>query len=81
MKFNIVTSEIKTRELIELEQSPSLAHTVKLMSRFMVDEATGERIPEPVAYETLLDLSAEEIQEVQVAFMESFTPNPKTGGK
>jgi hypothetical protein len=81
MKFNILTNEIKTRELIELEEAPSLAKTVRMMARFMVDEETGQRVPEPVAYQELLDLSAEEIQAVQLSFMESFVPNQKTGAK
>jgi hypothetical protein len=78
MKFNIVTSQIKTRELIELEKTPSLSQTVNLMSRFMVDETSGEPIPQAEAYEQLCDLTAEEIQGVQVAFMESFSPNQKS---
>lgn len=81
MKFNILTSEIKTRELIQLETSQSLAQTVQLMSRFMIDEATGQRVPQAEAYEALCDLSAEEIQAVQVAFMESFTPNRQTAAR
>jgi len=81
MKFNIVTAEIKTRELIQLETSQSLAQTVNLMSRFMIDEATGARVPQAEAYEVLCDLSAEEIQSVQVAFMESFRPNQTTAAR
>jgi hypothetical protein len=81
MKFNIDTRKIKTRELIELEKTPSLSQTVALMSRFMVDETTGEPIAQDVAYEQLCDLTAEEIQAVQVAFMESFSPNQRTGGR
>lgn len=81
MKFNLITSEIKTRDLIDLEQAPSLAKTVQLMSRFMVDEATGERVPQAVAYEALCDLSVEEIQTVQTAFMESFVPNQRSAGR
>ncbi len=81
MKFNLVTAEIKTRELIDLEQAPSLAKTVQLMSRFMVDEASGERVPQPLAYDILCDLSVEDIQAVQTQFMSSFVPNPPSAGR
>jgi hypothetical protein len=79
MKFNILTKEIKVRELLELEDAPKISTVVNLMARFMVDDTNGQRVPEAVAKQELLDLNTEEFQEVQTAFMESFTPNQKTG--
>jgi recombinational DNA repair protein RecR len=74
MKFNIITSKIKVRELREAQTS--FEASLNLMARFMVDEATGEGVPVGVALEALDELTLDELQEVQTTFMGSFSPNP-----
>ncbi len=76
MKFRIVTKEIKVKEyrvaLKDFEES------LILMSRFMVDEETGERISPEDGMDILDNLDLETLQEVQITFMESFVPNQKS---
>jgi hypothetical protein len=74
MKFKVPTDSIKTRELVESEDSLKLA--LKLMSRFMVDE-TGNPIPQDEAYEQLLDLTLEEQAKTSEAFTNAIIPNLK----
>ena len=74
MKFKVPTDAIKTRDLIESEDSLKLA--IKLMSKFMVDEA-GNPIPQDEAYEQLLDLTLEEQQKTSEAFTNAIIPNLK----
>lgn len=71
MKFKVDIENIKTRELVEAEDSLKLA--LKLMSRFMVDES-GDSIPEDEAYEKLLDLNIKEQQNASEAFTNSILP-------
>lgn len=74
MKFKVDIEKIKTRELVEAEDS--LKSALKLMSRFMVDE-TGEPVPEDEAYEKLLDLNIVEQQNVAESFAGSILPSLK----
>lgn len=74
MKFKVDIEKIKTRELVEAEDS--LKNALKLMSRFMVDE-TGEPVPEDEAYEKLLDLNIVEQQNVAESFAGSILPSLK----
>jgi hypothetical protein len=74
MKFKVPTDSIKTRELVESEDSLKLA--LKLMSRFMVDE-TGNPIPQEEAYDQLLDLTLEEQAKASEAFTNAIIPNLK----
>jgi len=74
MKFKVSTDAIKTRDLIESEDSLKLA--IKLMSKFAVDEA-GNPIPQEEAYEMLLDLTLEEQQKTSEAFTNAIIPNLK----
>ena len=74
MKFKVPTDSIKTRELVESEDSLKLA--LKLMSRFMVDEA-GNPIPQDEAYDQLLDLTLEEQAKTSEAFTNAIIPNLK----
>ena len=74
MKFKVSTDAIKTRDLIESEDSLKLA--IKLMSKFAVDES-GNPIPQEEAYEMLLDLTLEEQQKTSEAFTNAIIPNLK----
>jgi len=74
MKFKVPTDSIKTRELVESEDSLKLA--LKLMSRFMVDE-TGNPIQQDEAYDQLLDLTLEEQAKTSEAFTNAIIPNLK----
>lgn len=74
MKFKVPTDSIKTRELVESEDS--LKKALNLMSRFMVDEA-GSSIPQDEAYEQLLDLTLEEQSRTSEAFTNAIIPNLK----
>jgi len=74
MKFKIDVDQIKTRDLVESETSLKLA--LKLMSRFVVDEA-GNPVSEDVAYEQLLDLNIREQQSVSEQFTNAIIPNLK----
>jgi hypothetical protein len=74
MKFKVDIEQIKTRELVEAEES--LKAALKLMSRFMVDEV-GNPIPEDEAYDKLLDLNIVEQQNTSEAFANSLLPSLK----
>lgn len=74
MKFKIDIDQIKTRDLVESENS--LSKALRLMSRFVVDEA-GNQIPEDTAYEQLLDLNIREQQNVSEQFTSAIIPNLK----
>jgi hypothetical protein len=74
MKFKVDVEQIKSRELVEAEDS--LKAALKLMSRFMVDE-TGNPIPDKEAYEKLLDLNIIEQQNTSEAFADSLLPSLK----
>ena len=74
MKFRVSTDAIKTRDLIESEDSLKLA--IKLMSKFAIDES-GNSIPQEEAYEMLLDLTLEEQQKTSEAFTNAIIPNLK----
>ena len=74
MKFKVDIEQIKTRELVEAEDS--LKFALKLMSRFMVDEV-GNPIPQEEAYEQLLDLNIIEQQNTSEAFANSLLPSLK----
>jgi hypothetical protein len=74
MKFKVDIEQIKTRELVEAEES--LKKALKLMSRFMVDEV-GNAIPEDEAYDKLLDLNIVEQQNSSEAFANSILPSLK----
>jgi hypothetical protein len=74
MKFKVDIEQIKTREIVEAEES--LKAALKLMSRFMVNEA-GETIPQEEAYDKLLDLNIMEQQSVADSFAGSILPSLK----
>ena len=74
MKFKVDIEQIKTREIVEAEES--LKAALKLMSRFMVNEA-GETIPQEEAYDILLDLNIMEQQSVADSFAGSILPSLK----
>jgi hypothetical protein len=74
MKFKVDIEQIKTREVVEAEDS--LKAALKLMSRFMVDEA-GEPIPQEEAYDKLLDLNIIEQQNIAEDFAGSILPSLK----
>jgi hypothetical protein len=78
MKFKINTKELKTRELIEIEETTSFAKLNRIMARFLVDDETNEKLPFDEAFDILGDLSVDENQDAQIAFMESFSPNQKS---
>ena len=75
MKFKIDLEQIKTRELIDIETS--LKAATVLMSRFMVKE-NGEPVPQPEAYEMILDMNVDELTETQEAFTAAILPNLKS---
>ena len=74
MNFNIITKQIKTREVLEAQED--LGAAINMMSRFMVDDA-GEPIPQEQAREILLDLDLDEQAEVQEDFLAAFTRQAK----
>ena len=76
MKFSIVTSEIKVRELREAQTS--LDASLRLMARFMIDEASGQRVPEADAMAIIDDMSLDDLQEIQTSFMEAFVPKAQS---
>ncbi len=74
MKFKVDIEKIKTREIVEAEES--LKKALQLMSRFMVDEE-GNPVPEDEAYEILLDLNIVEQQNTADSFAGSILPSLK----
>lgn len=74
MKFKVDLGQIKTREMVGIETS--LGAAIKLMSRFMVDEA-GNPVKEDEAYEKLMDLNMNEQQEATEQFTAAIVPNLK----
>lgn len=78
MKFRISTGEIKTRQIVELEESQKLGDVLRMMAKFAIEE-NGQRIPEAVAFEALLDLSLDEQIRAQEAFTQALLPLLKRG--
>lgn len=74
MKFKVDIEKIKTREIVEAEES--LKKALQLMSRFMVNEE-GNPVPEDEAYEILLDLNIVEQQNTADSFAGSILPSLK----
>jgi hypothetical protein len=74
MKFKIDLGQIKTREFIAVETS--LEAAVNLMSKCMVDEL-GNPISLEEAREKLLDLSIDDLADVQEQFTSSIIPTVK----
>lgn len=69
MNFAIDLKRIKTRELIEAQDS--LLATIRIMARFMTDD-DGQPLDETEATETLLDMDLETQGQVQEAFLATF---------
>ena len=76
MKFKVSPHDIQTKELIAAEGS--IAKTVLIMQRFMVDES-GNKIPEEEAAEIIGELPLDEITQAQTDFVNAILPNLKSG--